>query len=140
VTESDRCYFDWVKIFQRHYWSTSMEEVGKYCGSSIPPPRRIKDMVLISFRSDSSYQAQGFHLKYEVDSKYPVSVLLDDLKLQKCDPKKNSYPLVLSCLVVIIMYIIIYLNIYSTYKCTCSCGYVYMRNTKHKIFSQILFF
>jgi len=38
-------------------------------------------MALISFKSDSSYNAQGFHLKYEVDSRYTVSVLLDEFEL-----------------------------------------------------------
>jgi hypothetical protein len=81
VTETSRCYYDWVKIFQQQRWSYSLEEIGKYCGSTLPPPRRIKNMVLISFKSDSSYHAQGFHLKYGVDSRYPVSVLHGDFKL-----------------------------------------------------------
>jgi len=81
VTVSDRCYYDWVKIFQQQSWSNSLEEIGKYCGTAIPPPRRIKNMVLISFNSDYAYHAQGFHLKFEIDSRYPVSLLQDDCKL-----------------------------------------------------------
>ena len=81
VTVSHRCYYDWVKIFQQRPWSNSLEEIGKYCGTTLPPPRRIKNMVLISFNSDYSYHAHGFHLKYEVESRYPVSLLQDDCKL-----------------------------------------------------------
>ena len=81
-------------------------------------------MALISFKSDSSYNAQGFHLKYEVDSRYTVSVLLDDFELWKHDSKKKSYLLPLLCLVVIVVFVVMSLNIYNLCSCKYTCGYV----------------
>jgi hypothetical protein len=49
-------------------------------------------MVLISFKSDSEYQVQGFQLKYEIDSRYPLSVLHSSLSLWEYnDSDKNYY-------------------------------------------------
>jgi hypothetical protein len=95
-------------------------------------------MVLISFNSDSSYNAQGFLLKYEVDSRYPVSVLHDDFKLWKYDPKENSYLLPLLCLVVIVVFVITYLIIYKL----CSCKYTCVDSNKNAYtnVSQIQFY
>jgi hypothetical protein len=56
-------------------------------------------MVLIAFESDSSFQGQGFQLKYKVDSKYLLCTLHNLLKLWKYNDLYYIY-----------VYIYIYIN------------------------------
>ncbi|XP_069688891.1 cubilin [Periplaneta americana] len=68
LEESWDCYFDWLKVYQKNRWVNSLDLLGKYCGTNAPPPLWIKDMVLLSFKTDSSVNQKGFLLKYQEDS------------------------------------------------------------------------
>ncbi|XP_012276352.1 cubilin [Orussus abietinus] len=64
LEESRSCHFDFVEVYSGS--TTDSPLVGRYCGSDLPPSVKLEsNVVLLVFRSDWSYNAEGFRVRYE---------------------------------------------------------------------------
>ncbi|EZA59389.1 Cubilin [Ooceraea biroi] len=64
LEHSSSCQFDFVEIFDGP--TTESQLLGRYCGSDIPPTfKSNSNTIVVIFKSDWSYELEGFTLSYE---------------------------------------------------------------------------
>nr|CAD7397146.1 unnamed protein product [Timema cristinae] len=62
------CRFDNVTVLaQQYFWTTTMTELGSYCGNNIPPVIGQHNRLEVIFKTDRSVEKTGFLFQYEVE-------------------------------------------------------------------------
>lgn len=82
---SSMCWFDYVRVLEGT--SPAGTQIGKYCGTNIPPTERTSGSVMtVQFVSDYSAQGEGFRATYEFldASNCKYCIILDLMIHMKC--------------------------------------------------------
>ncbi|CAG2059458.1 unnamed protein product, partial [Timema podura] len=63
------CQYDNVTVLaQQYFWTTTMTNLGTYCGNNIPPVIGQRNRIEVIFRTDRSIKKTGFMFQYEVET------------------------------------------------------------------------
>nr|CAD7602777.1 unnamed protein product [Timema genevievae] len=54
--------------FKQYFWTTTMTNLGTYCGNNIPPVIGQRNRIEVIFRTDRSIKKTGFMFQYEVET------------------------------------------------------------------------
>ncbi|KAH0948163.1 hypothetical protein HN011_006977 [Eciton burchellii] len=64
LEHSSSCQFDFIEIYDGS--TTESQLLGRYCGSDMPPSiKSNSNIIVVIFKSDWSYEMEGFSLSYE---------------------------------------------------------------------------